>query len=48
MMQSSPPPGGGGGSGGGNGGGVQVVAIAPTKNEVVNTNMKALMTTQLA
>ena len=47
MMQSSPPP-GGGDMGGGNGGGVQVVAIAPTRNDIVNKSTKALVTTQLA
>ena len=48
MMPSSQSPGGGGSSGGGNGGGVQIIAVGPTRNEIVNNSMKALITTKLS
>ena len=36
------------GGSGGNGGGVQIIAVGPTRNEIVNNSMKALITTKLS
>ena len=48
VMMPSSKSSGGAVSGGGDGGGVQIIAVGPTRNEIVNNSMKALITTKLS